>query len=61
MHSHRLSLAGGSTTSEEELEEHEKPYDAPMMRIFGLNKPEWPYNLFGEGYKRKQNMQRKKN
>ncbi|XP_043290091.1 multidrug resistance protein homolog 49 isoform X2 [Venturia canescens] len=47
MHSHRLSLAGGSTTSEEELEEHEKPYDAPMMRIFGLNKPEWPYNIVG--------------
>ncbi|XP_015115150.1 multidrug resistance protein homolog 49 isoform X1 [Diachasma alloeum] len=47
MHSHRLSLAGGSTTSEEELEEHEKPYDAPTMRIFGLNKPEWPYNVIG--------------
>ncbi|XP_034938105.1 multidrug resistance protein homolog 49-like isoform X2 [Chelonus insularis] len=47
MHSHRLSLAGGSTTSEEELEEHEKPYDAPMMRIFGLNKPEWPFNIIG--------------
>ena len=48
MHSHRLSLAGGSQASEEELEEHEKPYDAPMMRIFGLNKPEWPYNIVGE-------------
>lgn len=47
MHSHRLSLAGRSDTSEEELEEHEKPYDAPMMRIFGLNKPEWPFNIIG--------------
>ncbi|XP_015603415.1 multidrug resistance protein homolog 49 isoform X2 [Cephus cinctus] len=47
MHSHRLSLAGGSEASEEELEEYEKPYDAPMMRIFGLNKPEWPFNLIG--------------
>ncbi|XP_068971412.1 multidrug resistance protein homolog 49 isoform X1 [Bombus flavifrons] len=47
MHSHRLSLAGASECSENQLEEHEKPYDAPMMRIFGLNKPEWPYNLIG--------------
>ncbi|XP_012280493.1 multidrug resistance protein homolog 49 isoform X1 [Orussus abietinus] len=47
MHSHRLSLAGGSEASEEALEEHEKPYDAPMMRIFGLNKPEWIFNLIG--------------
>ncbi|KAK0086065.1 hypothetical protein PV325_003921 [Microctonus aethiopoides] len=48
MHSHRLSLAGGSTIgSDEELEEHEKPYDAPMSRILGLNKPEWPYNIVG--------------
>lgn len=48
MHSHRLSLAGASTTSEEELDEHEKPYDAPMRRIFGLNKPEWLFNLIGK-------------
>ncbi|XP_076760464.1 multi drug resistance 49 isoform X2 [Xylocopa sonorina] len=47
MHSHRLSLAGASDTSENQLEEHEKAYDAPMMRIFGLNKPEWPFNLIG--------------
>ncbi|XP_016920161.1 multidrug resistance protein homolog 49 isoform X1 [Apis cerana] len=47
MHSHRLSLAGASETSANQLEEHEKPYDAPMMRIFGLNKPEWPYNIIG--------------
>ncbi|KAK1131154.1 hypothetical protein K0M31_017447 [Melipona bicolor] len=47
MHSHRLSLAGASESSVNQLEEHEKPYDAPMMRIFGLNKPEWPYNLIG--------------
>ncbi|KAH0550179.1 multidrug resistance protein homolog 49-like isoform X1 [Cotesia glomerata] len=47
MHSHRLSLAGASTTSEEELDEHEKPYDAPMRRIFGLNKQEWLFNLIG--------------
>lgn len=47
MHSHRLSLARSETTEEEELEEHEKPYEAPIMRIFGLNKPEWPYNLIG--------------
>ncbi|CAD1474199.1 unnamed protein product, partial [Heterotrigona itama] len=45
MHSHRLSLAGASESSVNQLEEHEKPYDAPMMRIFALNKPEWPYNL----------------
>ncbi|XP_012236010.1 multidrug resistance protein homolog 49 isoform X2 [Linepithema humile] len=45
MHSHRLSLARSSTS--EELDEHEKPYEAPMMRIFALNKPEWPYNLVG--------------
>lgn len=44
-HSHRLSLARSS--NEEELDEQEKPYDAPMMRIFGLNKPEWPLNLIG--------------
>lgn len=48
MHSHRLSLAGASTTSEEELDEHEKAYEAPMGRIFGLNKPEWPFNLIGK-------------
>lgn len=47
MHSHRLSLAAGSEDSEEELDEHEKPYEAPTMRIFGLNKPEWPFNLVG--------------
>lgn len=47
MHSHRLSLAGGSTTSDDELEVHEKPYDVPMKRIFDLNKPEWPFNLVG--------------
>lgn len=47
MHSHRLSLAGGSTTSDDELEVHEKPYDVPMKRIFDLNKPEWPFNLIG--------------
>lgn len=47
MHSHRLSLAAASDGSEEELEEHEKPYEAPLMRIFGLNKPEWPFNLIG--------------
>ncbi|XP_017766399.1 PREDICTED: multidrug resistance protein homolog 49 isoform X2 [Eufriesea mexicana] len=47
MHSHRLSLAGASESSANQLEEHEKPYDAPMMRIFGLNKPEWPFNLIG--------------
>ncbi|XP_071641827.1 multidrug resistance protein homolog 49 isoform X1 [Temnothorax longispinosus] len=45
-HSHRLSLAR-SDSSEEDLEEYEKPYDAPMMRIFGLNRPEWPLNLTG--------------
>ncbi|XP_020291871.1 multidrug resistance protein homolog 49 isoform X2 [Pseudomyrmex gracilis] len=45
-HSHRLSLAR-SESSEDELDEHEKPYDAPMTRIFSLNKPEWPYNLIG--------------
>ncbi|XP_011055908.1 PREDICTED: multidrug resistance protein homolog 49-like isoform X2 [Acromyrmex echinatior] len=44
-HSHRLSLTRSS--NEEELDEEEKPYDAPMMRIFGLNKPEWPLNLIG--------------
>ncbi|KAG5333271.1 MDR49 protein, partial [Acromyrmex heyeri] len=44
-HSHRLSLARSS--NEEELDEQEKPYDASMMRIFGLNKPEWPLNLIG--------------
>ncbi|XP_043481652.1 multidrug resistance protein homolog 49-like isoform X1 [Leptopilina heterotoma] len=47
MHSHRLSLAGGSDTSEIQLEEHEKPYDAPLMRIFNLNRPEWIYNVIG--------------
>ncbi|KAG7198448.1 hypothetical protein KM043_005833 [Ampulex compressa] len=47
MHSHRLSLVGGSEISMDELEEHEKPYDAPMSRIFGLNKPEWHFNLIG--------------
>ncbi|KAK2584731.1 hypothetical protein KPH14_007064 [Odynerus spinipes] len=48
MHSHRLSLAGGSDAgSDAGLEEHEKPYDAPMSRILGLNKPEWPFNLIG--------------
>ncbi|XP_015512051.1 multidrug resistance protein homolog 49 isoform X1 [Neodiprion lecontei] len=47
MHSHRLSLAAASEGSEEELEEHEKPYEAPVMRIFGLNKPEWPFNIVG--------------
>ncbi|EFN84122.1 Multidrug resistance protein-like protein 49 [Harpegnathos saltator] len=46
-HSHRLSLTGQSDATEEELEEQEKPYNAPIMRIFGLNKPEWPYNLIG--------------
>lgn len=47
-HSHRLSLARSeSSTEEEELDENEKPYDAPMMRIFGLNKPEWSLNLIG--------------
>ncbi|EZA49880.1 multidrug resistance protein homolog 49 isoform X2 [Ooceraea biroi] len=46
MHSHRLSLARSESTVEE-LEEHEKPYNAPMMRIFALNKPEWLYNLIG--------------
>lgn len=50
MHSHRLSLAGASETSANQLEEHEKPYDAPMMRIFGLNKPEWPYNIIGNDH-----------
>ena len=48
MHSHRLSLAGGSDTSEGQLEEHEQPYDAPIMRIFNLNKPEWLYNVIGK-------------
>ncbi|XP_011684594.1 PREDICTED: multidrug resistance protein homolog 49 isoform X2 [Wasmannia auropunctata] len=43
-HSHRLSLAR-SDSSVEILEE--KPYDAPMMRIFGLNRPEWLLNLIG--------------
>ncbi|CAK9804633.1 Multidrug resistance protein homolog 49 [Anthophora quadrimaculata] len=47
MHSHRLSLAGASETSVNQLEEHEKAYDVPMMRIFGLNKPEWPFNMIG--------------
>ncbi|XP_076620069.1 multi drug resistance 49 isoform X1 [Colletes latitarsis] len=47
MHSHRLSLAGASESSMNQLEEHEKAYDVPMMRIFGLNKPEWPFNLIG--------------
>lgn len=47
MHSHRLSLAGASESSANQLEENEKPYNAPMMRIFGLNKPEWPYNIIG--------------
>ncbi|XP_014474963.1 PREDICTED: multidrug resistance protein homolog 49 isoform X2 [Dinoponera quadriceps] len=46
-HSHRLSFTERSDISENELEEHEKPYNAPIMRIFGLNKPEWPYNLIG--------------
>lgn len=46
IHSHRLSLAR-SESSEEELDEHEKPYDAPLTRIFALNKPEWLYNLIG--------------
>lgn len=46
-HSHRLSLTRSESTVEEELEENEKPYDAPMMRIFGLNKPEWLLNLIG--------------
>ncbi|XP_072756399.1 multidrug resistance protein homolog 49 isoform X2 [Anoplolepis gracilipes] len=46
LHSHRLSVAR-SESSEEELGEHEKPYDAPLTRIFALNKPEWLYNLFG--------------
>lgn len=46
LHSHRLSIAR-SESSEEELEEHEKPYDAPLTRIFALNKPEWLYNLIG--------------
>lgn len=45
-HSHRLSL-GDKSDIEDELEEHEKPYNAPIMRIFGLNKQEWPYNLIG--------------
>ncbi|XP_046818265.1 multidrug resistance protein homolog 49 isoform X1 [Vespa crabro] len=48
MHSHRLSLAGGSDAgSDAGLEEHEKPYDAPMSRILGLNKTEWPFNFIG--------------
>nr|XP_003701514.1 PREDICTED: multidrug resistance protein homolog 49 isoform X1 [Megachile rotundata]XP_012136737.1 PREDICTED: multidrug resistance protein homolog 49 isoform X1 [Megachile rotundata]XP_012136738.1 PREDICTED: multidrug resistance protein homolog 49 isoform X1 [Megachile rotundata]XP_012136739.1 PREDICTED: multidrug resistance protein homolog 49 isoform X1 [Megachile rotundata] len=47
MHSHRLSLAGASESSANQLEENEKPYNAPMMRIFGLNKPEWPFNIVG--------------
>ncbi|XP_032690175.1 multidrug resistance protein homolog 49 isoform X1 [Odontomachus brunneus] len=47
VHSHRLSLSERSEMSEDELEEHEKPYNAPIMRIFGLSKPEWPYNLIG--------------
>ncbi|XP_011868087.1 PREDICTED: multidrug resistance protein homolog 49 isoform X2 [Vollenhovia emeryi] len=46
-HSHRLSLARSESSVEEELDEYDKPYDAPMMRIFGLNKPEWPLNLIG--------------
>jgi hypothetical protein len=46
MHSHRLSLARSESTIEE-LEENEKPYDAPLMRIFAMNKAEWPYNLIG--------------
>lgn len=46
LHSHRLSIAR-SESSEEELAEHEKPYDAPLTRIFALNKPEWLYNLIG--------------
>ncbi|XP_012529625.2 multidrug resistance protein homolog 49 isoform X2 [Monomorium pharaonis] len=46
-HSHRLSLARSESSDGEELDEQEKPYDAPMMRIFGLNRPEWPYNLIG--------------
>lgn len=46
-HSHRLSLARSESEEEEILDEHEKPYDAPMMRIFGLNKPEWLLNLIG--------------
>ncbi|XP_011646882.1 multidrug resistance protein homolog 49 isoform X1 [Pogonomyrmex barbatus] len=47
-HSHRLSLARSeSSDGEIELEEHEKPYDAPMTRIFGLNKPEWLLNIIG--------------
>ncbi|KAL0111878.1 hypothetical protein PUN28_013228 [Cardiocondyla obscurior] len=47
-HSHRLSLARSESTDEnEELDEAEKPYNAPMMRIFGLNRPEWPLNLIG--------------
>ncbi|XP_050450090.1 multidrug resistance protein homolog 49 isoform X4 [Cataglyphis hispanica] len=46
LHSHRLSLAR-SESSQEELEEHEKPYDAPLTRIFALNKPEWLHNLIG--------------
>lgn len=29
------------------MEENEKPYNAPMMRIFKLNQPEWPLNLIG--------------
>jgi len=46
MHSHRLSLARSESTIEE-LEENEKPYDAPLIRIFAMNKAEWPYNLIG--------------
>ncbi|XP_039305776.1 multidrug resistance protein homolog 49 isoform X2 [Solenopsis invicta] len=47
-HSHRLSLARSESSAEEEqLDEHEKPYDAPMTRIFGLNKPEWLLNVIG--------------
>lgn len=48
VHSHRLSLAGDSIDGSEIFEEHDKAFEAPLMKIFGLNKPEWVYNLIGK-------------
>ena len=51
MHSHRLSLAGRSDTTDGEFEDLEKPYEASMTRILSMNKPEWPFNLIGDELK----------